>query len=214
MVIADRIAKLRAELGSVRLVAVTKDRSSAEVLAVLHAGVADIAENRLQEAEEKFAQLRDDTLFAKCTKHFIGHVQSNKAAKIAALFDVVQSVDSTEIAEKLSAAAQKLGKTLMVFLEVNATGELQKYGIIPAGVPALATQIRKLPNLSLVGIMGMGPQASEVEIRPCFRMLQQLQQQLQLSELSIGMSADYRIALQEGATQVRIGTLLFSTSSV
>lgn len=210
MPIADRISRLREALVGVRLVAVTKGRTPAEILAALQAGVMHIAENRLQEAEEKFAGLQDNQLFARCTKHFIGHVQSNKAREIAALFDVVQSVDSLEIAEKLSAAAQRLGKRLTVFLQVNATGERQKYGCLLGEALKLAAAIQRLPNLTLVGIMGMGPQGSKTKIRQCFRTLRGLQQQLSLPELSMGMSSDYQIAIAEGATMVRIGTALFS----
>ena len=209
MGITQRIALLRSELGPVRLVVVTKGRTPQEILEVLETGVMDIGENRLQETEEKFAQLKDHALFQKCTKHFIGHMQSNKAAQIAELFDVVQSVDSLKIAEKLSAAAQRQRKKLTVFLQVNATGEAQKHGCRPSDAPKLAVAIPLLPNLHLVGLMGMGPQGSEEEIRHCFQTLRKLQRELQLPELSMGMSNDYKIALQEGATMVRIGSALF-----
>src|SRR3989344_4166803 len=154
------LQRIRTTIGAVTLVVVTKNRTPEAIRELLACGVTDIAENRLQEAEEKFAVLKDDPAFQRCTKHFIGHIQSNKAAKIAALFDVIQSVDSLNIAEKLSATAQKLGKRLMVFIEVNATGESQKQGVLPGDAPVLAAQIKALPNLSLAGIMGMGPQGT------------------------------------------------------
>lgn len=210
MPIADTVRQLQIALGPITLVAVTKGRTSQEILELLQAGVVNIAENRLQEAAEKFTQLNGNLLFARCTTHFIGHVQSNKAAEIAARFDVVQSVDSLKVAEKLSAAAQRLGKQLRIFLQVNATGERQKHGCLPGAAPELAVATRKLPSLNLVGIMGIGPQGSEAEIRQCFRTLKSIQQQLSLPELSMGMSDDYAIAIAEGSTMVRIGRLLFS----
>jgi pyridoxal phosphate enzyme (YggS family) len=209
MVIVDNLHSLLSELGQVKLVAVTKGRPAEDITALLQHGVNDIAENRLQEAEEKFASLAGNPLFSRCTKHFIGHVQSNKAKRIAKLFDVVQSVDSIKTAESLSAAASSLGKTLTIFIEVNAAGEPQRYGAKPADAPALANTIASLPNIRLVGIMGMGPQGSEAEIRGCFRKLKDIQQQLSLPHLSMGMSSDYKIAVQEGATMVRIGSLLY-----
>lgn len=194
----------------VTVVAATKDRTPAEIRAALAAGIRHIGENYVQEAERKKAEIPEPA-----TWHMIGRLQKNKAAKAAALFDWVQTVDSLELAQKLSAAAARLGKPLPVLIQVNIGREPQKAGVLPEHVFPLAEAIRALPGLKLRGLMALPPAPEKPEdSRPYFRAMRQLFEGLRaegfaLDTLSMGMSADWEVAVEEGATMIRLGTALF-----
>jgi pyridoxal phosphate enzyme (YggS family) len=142
--------------------------------------------------------------------HLIGRLQSNKARRAVELFSTIQSVDSFKLAERLDRIAGELGKQLPVFIEVNLGGEDSKAGALPDEVLPLCEQVAKLDNLELKGLMAVPPFFDEAEqARPFFRRLRILRDQAQLKELSMGMSSDFEIAIEEGATLVRIGTALF-----
>jgi hypothetical protein len=193
---------------SVTLIAVTKFQSIEAVKAVAAAGATQFAESRVQEARDKVPGLK-----SLGTWHFIGHLQTNKARLAVELFDVIQSVDSLRLAETLDAAAADVGKTLGVFLQVNISGEAQKHGFSPAESPQAAEAISHLSHVRLQGLMGMAADADETSVRAAFRRLRELKERLAPVhpglKLSMGMSGDYEIAIEEGADFVRIGTALF-----
>jgi len=223
MSIADNVASLRVRIeaaaaragrdaAGVRLVgasAISKGVSDAAVLEALAAGVHDFGENWLQEAEDRIQRLASQ-VNGRARWHFIGHVQRNKAAGVLSAFDIIHSVDSLRLAERLSERAQHPARIL---LEVNASGEASKYGFAPSEVANAVTAITRLPNLDLAGLMTMAPQVADIEdTRPVFRTLRQLAVANGLTELSMGMTEDFGVAVEEGATMVRIGRALFGHS--
>ncbi len=174
-------------------------------------GLPDIGESRVQEAEEKFAQIGHIGRY-----HLVGHLQSNKVKKAVQLFDVIHSVDSLKLAEEISKRAAEQDKTIDCLIEVNTSEEPQKHGVQPTEAVALIREIFPLPHLRLVGLMTVGPLTDNADrIRDAFRMLRHLLfhgQDIagpQFSELSMGMSGDFDLAIQEGATMIRLGTALF-----
>jgi len=203
--------------GAVTIVAVTKQRSVAEVRAVLAAGARVLGENRVEEARGKYAAWDPRTDGAGVQMHMIGHVQSRKARDAAALFDCVQSVDSLRLARELDARCAAAGRQVEVLLELNISGEEQKYGLPPADAESVAAAVMALPSLRLRGLMTMAPYTDdEQRLRAVFRGARTLCDALaarfgaeRFSVLSMGMSHDYRLALQEGSTMIRIGTALF-----
>ena len=197
---------------SVRLIAVTKTVAADIVRAALDLGIADVGESRVQEAEAKVAEVGR----ARARWHMIGNLQRNKAARAVELFDRIHGVDRMELAEALSKRAVALGKVLPVLVEVNVSGERTKHGVAGAELPALARAVSQLPGLSLDGLMTVGAPVEHPEAaREGFAMLARLRDRTQqalglaLPELSMGMSGDYDVAVEEGATMVRVGTALF-----
>ena len=197
--------------GSVTLIAVTKTHPAETVRETLAAGLNQIGENKVQEAQAKKAEVGERGIW-----HLIGHLQSNKVKYVPALFDWVHSIDSLPIAEALSTAAQEAGKTLKVLLQVNQAGEAQKFGAKPEEAAPLAERINALPALELRGLMMLAPYYEEIErTRPLFAALRgtrdhiEKETGLHLPELSMGMSTDFEIAIEEGATLIRLGTVLF-----
>lgn len=194
----------------VTVVAATKDRTVEEIRAAIATGISHIGENYVQEAERKMREISEPA-----TWHMIGRLQKNKANKAAELFHWIQTVDSLELARKLSQAATRLGKTIPVLIQVNIGREPQKAGVLPEHVFSLAQGIRELPNLELRGLMAIPPAPEKPEdSRPYFRAMYKLFQELRaegfpLDTLSMGMSADWEIAVEEGATMIRLGTALF-----
>jgi pyridoxal phosphate enzyme (YggS family) len=199
--------------GSIRLVAVTKTVEIGRIRAALAAGIEEIGENYLQEALPKLAELRGHAVI----RHFIGHLQRNKVARAVESFDVIQSVDDERLARAVGRQADERGRVVEVLLEVNVAGEVSKFGVDPGRALALAETVTKLEGIRLVGLMGMGPLgAGEAEARAAFRRLAALHNQLpapQRRVLSMGMSGDYEIAIEEGSTMVRIGTGVFGVRS-
>jgi PLP dependent protein len=194
---------------AVRLVAVTKTVDVERIRAAVAHGVSEIGENYVQEAAAKLSRLAGLPL----TRHFIGHLQRNKARHVVEWFDIVQSVDSLPLAESLSSRCMALGRELEVLVEVNVAGEASKSGVAPEEALALAGQVAPLPGLKLAGLMGMGPMAGTADdTRTAFRRLRQLFDHLPSPyrhTLSMGMTGDFEIALEEGSTMIRIGTGIF-----
>ncbi len=194
----------------VTVVAATKDRTVAEIRAAISAGIQHIGENYVQEAEKKMREIPEPA-----TWHMIGRLQTNKARKAAQLFHWIQSVDSLELAQRLAQAAAQARKILPVLIQVNIGREPQKAGVWPEQVFALAQGIRGLPNLELRGLMAIPPAPERPEdSRPYFRAMRTLFEELRaagfpIDTLSMGMSADWEIAVEEGATMIRLGTALF-----
>ena len=212
--IARRYAALQARLTNiaqragrdpkdVTVLAVTKGRTAGEIAAVVACGVPAIGENYVQEARAKFGAL------PHVARHFIGHVQTNKAAEIARTFDVVESVDRFPAAEALSRAACRTGKALRVLLQVNLS-PAERFGCSPHEAPGLARRIRELPCLALDGVMAIGPLgAGEAAIARAFEIAAEVRTAIGGAVLSIGMSDDWEAAVHAGSTEIRIGTALF-----
>ncbi|HEX75810.1 MAG TPA: YggS family pyridoxal phosphate-dependent enzyme [Dehalococcoidia bacterium] len=189
----------------ITMVAVAKGFPASAVKAAFDCGVRDFGENRVQEAERKIGQLPD--LKADVTWHMVGHLQSNKAKAAVELFDIIHSVDSTRLAGILNRRAQG---TLPVLLEVNVSGEATKSGFAVEEVVEAVEEVRRLPNLELNGLMTIAPLAANPEeVRPVFRKLRELQYSLGLEHLSMGMTDDFEVAIEEGATILRIGRAIF-----
>jgi len=203
--IAERLADLRRELpANVTLVAVSKTQPVSAIREAYAAGQRDFGENYAQEWREKADALAD---LPDVRWHFIGGLQTNKVKYLAGRVAFVHTVDREELARELSRRFGQKGAVARVFLEVNTGGEASKAGCAPAEAPALAAAIRALPAIELVGVMAIPP--PEDDPRPHFRTLRALRDRLGLGELSMGMSSDWRIAIEEGATFVRLGTAIF-----
>lgn len=208
--IGERVAALRARVdqatlqagrqrGDVAICAVTKMQSRDAVVAALDAGLTDIGENYLQEAREKFVDL------PPATKHYIGHIQTNKAKAIATLFDVVQSVDRLDAGLALAKASRTLERTLRVLIQINIS-PTERFGVAPAEAAALAARLRDA-GLVVDGVMAIGPQ--DGDIGGAFAVARETFVAVGGSLLSLGMSGDWETAIAHGSTMVRIGTAIF-----
>ena len=211
-----RAAALRAGRSedAATLVAVTKYAPIEAVRELLNSGLAaEIGENRVMDAEKKKNALGD--LAGKVKWRLIGHLQSNKAKKAAALFDSVDTVDSVKIAEALQSAAQSLGKILPVMIQVKLSEKETQGGISPESLPQVVAAVRGCSALTLEGLFAIAPNLEPVEaVRPSFRLLRRLRDEhVRGGKLSMGMSRDFEIAIEEGADMVRIGTQIFSSNS-
>ena len=191
---------------SIRLVAVVKTVGIEEIRTLLEFGVTDVGENRVEGARSKVEAVGSEARW-----HMIGTVQRRKAGDVAALFDCVDSVDRIESADAIDRKCGERGKMMPVLLEVNVSGEASKHGFTPAELPAALERIELLPCVRVEGLMTMAPLVDDPEeVRPVFAGLRKIAEPLGLRELSMGMSNDFEVAIEEGATQVRIGTALFS----
>jgi len=189
----------------VTLVVVTKEVGISAIRAAFDCGIRDFGENRVQDAEDKIVQLSD--LRPEVTWHMVGHLQSNKARTAVELFDIIHSVDSVRLAEILS---RRVEKAFPGLLQVNVSGEATKGGFAVNEVGAAVEEIRRLPNLKVMGLMTIAPfVADPEEVRPVFRKLRELRDSLRLEHLSMGMTDDFEVAVEEGATMLRIGRAIF-----
>ncbi|MFA5646420.1 MAG: YggS family pyridoxal phosphate-dependent enzyme [Candidatus Ratteibacteria bacterium] len=198
---------------TVTLVAATKSRSVEEIEEAIEAGIAIIGENYVQEAELKFAHLTQPVI-----RHCIGHLQRNKAKKAIELFDLIETLDSFPLAKELSRHAVNADKIMPVLIEINSGREPQKNGVLSENLGSLLSAICELPNLSVQGLMTMGPFTEDLHsIKEAFLLTQKLFEKYKKEEipgismeiLSMGMSNSWEIAVECGATMVRIGTALF-----
>ena len=186
--------------------AMSKGVTNEMVLAALDAGLRDFGENYVQEAELRIADLGPRA--SEANWHFIGHLQTNKVTAALALFDTIESVDSLRLAQTISRRATK---PVRIMLEVNVAGEASKHGFEPAEIADAVAQIAALPNIDLMGLMTMAPEVKDAEAtRPVFRTLRQLAEANGLAALSMGMTNDFEVAVEEGTTMVRIGRALFA----
>jgi pyridoxal phosphate enzyme (YggS family) len=189
--------------GSITLVAVTKVFPVSAIYEAYEAGVRDFGENYVQEFEAKAPDVRG---LAGARFHMIGHLQSNKAGRAAELFQVIETLDSPKLAHRLDEAARPLD----ILLEVKLSAEQAKSGTDPSALPAVIEAVRAAKNLRLLGLMTMAPWSDDAQpSRPYFRRLRELASQHGLPHLSMGMSHDFEVAIEEGATFIRIGTALF-----
>ena len=199
---AQRAGRSPAEI---TIVAVTKEVAPQAIEDALEAGIRHIGENRIQEAREKIARLSN--LKPRPTWHMVGHLQTNKAKTAVEIFDIIHSIDSLRLAEAIS---HRVESTFPVLLQVNISGEETKSGFSVAELPKAAEEVARLPRLEVNGLMTIAPLVSDPEeVRPIFRRLRQLRDSLGLEHLSMGMSDDFEVAVEEGATMVRIGRVIF-----
>ena len=214
MTIKDNILKLLDELpAGVELSAAAKGRTPDEVRQAVAAGVRIIGENYVQEAEKARAAVGD-----RARWHMIGHLQKNKVKKAVALFDMIGTVDSIGLAQEIDKRCAEAGKVMPVLVEVNSGQEEQKAGVMPRDAGALIREISLLPNIRVMGLMTMGPRFGNPEdFRPYFVITRRLFDSIkalgipnvEMKYLSMGMTSSYRVALEEGANLVRIGTKIF-----
>ena len=224
MTIEENLAALRERIsaaesragvaqGTVRLVGVTKTRTLEEIETAIRAGLTDIGENRLQDAQAKLPQL-----VLPVTKHFIGHLQRNKVPGVLDLFDLVQSVDSERLARAVDERAKAVDRKARILMEVNASGEASKFGVEPERAGELLGVIAGCRNIGLLGLMTIGLFSNDsAAVAESFRRLPRLYEKFttfgadncRMEMLSMGMSADFEIAIAEGANMVRVGTAIF-----
>ncbi|MBP7215715.1 MAG: YggS family pyridoxal phosphate-dependent enzyme [Candidatus Omnitrophica bacterium] len=227
--IADRISLLQRQLAlrcqragrlpqDITLVAVSKGRSVQDIEAALSAGIQHVGENRVQEASIKHGALRKVCQDKGCSWHLIGHLQTNKVNDAVRIFDLIHSVDSLKLAEHIDKVAAHIGKTQEILLQVNVSGEQSKFGLRPEDALSVVEHIRDLKNVSLRGFMTIAPLSDDPEnARPFFSRLRVLRDTINsrlnthnsIQHLSMGMTDDFEIAVEEGATIVRIGRAIF-----
>ncbi len=213
--IADACAGAGRDEAGVRIVAITKGHPVEAVLAAIRAGLTDIGENRVQEALAKLGpDLRPEGA-PRVRWHMVGHLQRNKVRDAVALFDWVQSIDSLRLARAISSRADA-ERPIQALIEVNAGGEAQKHGLAPEEAVETAREVAELPGLDLRGVMAMAPWTDDQRaIRAAFRVARDVFESLReeveapIDTLSMGMSNDYGVAVEEGASMVRLGTTLF-----
>ena len=227
--IAENFNKVRAEIAesarncgrdpsSVQLIAVSKTFDAGRVQEAFRGGARDFGENFAQELREKQAQLVELPI----RWHFIGHLQSNKVKYVAPFVTLIHSVDSSHLGEEIDRRAGQANRTIEILLEVHTTDEATKYGVLPADVVPLVLELQRMPRIRVKGLMTMGPFSDDAEAsRSCFRRTSELSREIssmripgvEMRHLSMGMTHDYRIAIEEGATMVRIGTAVFGKRS-
>jgi pyridoxal phosphate enzyme (YggS family) len=191
--------------GDVLLVGVSKTVDAERIRQAIDAGVPALGENRVQEARDKIADLGHPVPW-----HLVGHLQTNKVRDALELFDVIQSLDRLDLAKELDKRARARDRTVDTLVEVNVAGEASKGGAAPDGLTALLETIAGLTHVKVRGLMAIPPEAKEPEdSRVWFRALRKLGERHGLSELSMGMSGDFEVAIEEGATVVRVGTAIF-----
>jgi PLP dependent protein len=207
--VRERLARAAERAGrrptDVLLIAVSKTVDLDRVRAAVAAGVAALGENRVQEAKGKIAELGRPVAW-----HLIGHLQTNKARDVVELFDVIHSLDRLELARELERRAGARGQVVEALLQVNVAGEASKGGVGPDAAAETLDAIGKLPHVRVRGLMTIPPEVERAaDARPWFRRLRELGERHGLRELSMGMSHDFEVAVEEGATMVRVGTAIF-----
>ena len=226
--IAAACAKAKREASDVTLIAVTKTAAPEQIREILQLGVGDLGESRVQVLQQRAAQVNEffarqqahgaENLPAKLRWHMIGHLQRNKIKPVLPLVSIIHSVDSLRLAEELDAQAAKANRKLPVLMQVNASEEPQKSGVAVGAAVPLAEQIGTMDNLQIMGLMTMAPlEGDEKAVRQVFARTRELFEEIKFNKiggphmrhLSMGMSNDFEHAITEGATLVRIGTLLF-----
>lgn len=215
--VMDRIAgaadRALRDASDVKLVAVTKTVEPGPIAEAIAAGVTCIGENRVQEAARKF-----EAGLPPVEKHLVGHLQTNKVGRALELFDMIQSVDSLRLAHEISRRAESRGSPIDVLVEVNTSGEESKYGLVPDGTVDAVAEMADLEGLRVVGLMTVAGFLPDPEdVRPCFRVLRGLRDTIEeqvipgarMDHLSMGMTGDFEVAIEEGSTMVRVGRAIF-----
>ena len=219
MTIRGNVKKILSELPEgVTLAAAAKTRQPEEILEAIEAGIRIIGENYVQEAERAYQVIGD-----KARWHFIGHLQKNKVKKAVELFDMIETIDSAEIAVEIDKQCARINKIMPVLIEINSGREVQKSGVLPEDAVTLIREISTLANIKIMGLMTMGPFFGDPEdLRPCFKEMKRLFEEIralklpgvEMRYLSMGMTSSYKVAVEEGANMVRIGTRIFGERGI
>jgi PLP dependent protein len=212
--ISEEVKKIIGELPEgVTLIGVAKTRTPFEIMEAIDAGLTIVGENYVQEAEQAYSKIG-----SRVKWHMIGHLQKNKVKKAVSIFDMIETIDSMKLCSLVDKACQDLGKIMPVLIEINSGEEDQKTGVMPEPAIPLIKEISTLTNIRVMGLMTIGPFTSDPEaLRPCFRKTREIFDLVkkegingvEMKYLSMGMSDSYKIAIEEGANLVRIGTRLF-----
>lgn len=223
----ERIRQVVSALGAAReksqeeitILAVTKGRTVDEIKEVIAQGIADIGENRVQEALVKYNALPGSRYAMRLKWHMIGHLQTNKVKEAVRIFDLIQSVDSPRLAQAISKEAGKINKQQDILLEVQTSPEKSKFGLKPQEIPEVFKEISSLPHIEVKGLMTIAPFTDNPEIsRSYFKILRELSEKINWRQeaacrgpiLSMGMSGDFAVAIEEGANMIRLGRAIFS----
>jgi pyridoxal phosphate enzyme (YggS family) len=217
--ICESVAKAALKAGrspkDVSVVAVTKTVALPRILEALECGISHVGESRVQEAKEKLPGLPPGI-----TRHMVGHLQTNKVGSALGIFDVIHSLDRVSLAQEISRRALAQGMVARVLVQVNTAGDEERHGVLPGGVESLVRQISVMGGLSVEGLMTIAPYTSEERrLRKAFSVLRELRDEIKgknmagvtMEHLSMGMSGDYQLAIEEGATLVRVGTAIFGS---
>lgn len=211
--LAEACAQYNRDTDDITVVAVTKTHPAALIRIAVAAGIHNIGESKIQEAEPKILEVGHIARF-----HLVGHLQTNKVKKAVQLFDVIQSVDSLKLAEEISRRATEMERIMECYIEINSSGETQKFGVAPQDCLTLVKQIHPLGNIKLTGLMTVGPDVDDEDtVRKAFRKCHELYKRAQdivgdeFDTLSMGMTHDFPLAIAEGSTMIRVGTGLFGT---
>ncbi len=212
--IADAALRAGREASDVRLIAISKGFSPEVIAAAMEAGQKEFGENRVQELQSKYEEVPPGVRW-----HFVGRLQRNKVKKLVQMAEVIQSIDSPELAQEVSARS---ARPVQVLIEVNTSGESSKGGVAPGELDGLVEAILGMERLDLIGLMTMAPRVADPEqVRPVFARLAELRREVEerysyarIHHLSMGMSQDYRVAVEEGATMVRIGEAIFGPRAI
>ena len=227
--IADKIADIKkriiqacAKCGrkaqEIEIVAVTKGRPVGQILEAVSAGISNIGENRIQEALSKYYELQVTSYELRIKWHLVGHLQSNKVKDAVGIFDLIHSVDSLKLASQIDKEAAKINKVQDILIQVNTSGEETKFGLKPEDTPKVIKEVSQLKNINIKGLMTIAPLAgNQEETRFYFRVLRLLRNkvnstlntQYAIQTLSMGMTDDFEVALEEGATMLRLGRAIF-----
>jgi len=193
--------------GQIKIIAVTKQVQVPEIKEVVDAGIVDLGENRVREMTGKMAELPPEVRW-----HMIGHLQTNKVKYIMGRVELIHSLDRWNLAEEIDRRAGKLGVKMPVLVQVNTSGEKSKFGLSSGELPDFLAALADLPNVAVKGLMTIAPYVDNPEeVRPFFRELRLLAQKFNLKHLSMGMTNDFEVAVEEGADMLRLGTVLFGS---
>ncbi len=215
--IEQSCAKVGRSASEITMVAVTKTITSDKIITAIESGVKVIGENRVQEAMSKYPDIRN-----RVEWHLIGHLQTNKVKKAVDVFSMIQSIDSLRLIQEIDQRLKTTNKIIPVLIEVNTSGEVTKFGVQPIQLYDLVKHILELSNIRLNGLMTIGPGLAikdKERSRPCFRMLYELRTKaeqefrIKLPYLSMGMSSDFEVGIEEGSNIIRIGTAIFGVRS-
>lgn len=232
--IRDNISKIRERIvlaaakvarrpEDVVVVAVAKTRTPYQVTEAIEAGITDIGENRIQEALLKYSDAQLGISDKRIKLHLVGHLQTNKVKDAVKIFDLIHSVDSLRLAQEIDKEAEKINKVQNILIEVKTSPEPAKFGLRPEEVPEIIKQVSRLNHVNIKGLMTIAPLVDNPEeARPYFRMVRELRDRIcelrmtncQLRDLSMGMTDDFEVAVEEGATMVRIGRAIFQEPEV
>jgi len=205
--VCQAAARAGRDLDKINIIAVTKRVAVPSMLEVVRQGIVDLGENRVQELTEKIPALPDSMHW-----HMIGHLQTNKVKYVVGAVDLIHSLDSWSLAQEINRQADRLGIVSRVLLQVNVSGEKTKYGLAPLEVPDFLSALQDLSKIAVNGLMTVAPNVENPEeVRPYFRELRLLAAKHNLEHLSMGMTNDYEVAVEEGADLLRLGTAIFGS---